>query len=173
MDAKIHEMIIDNRWAWPNEWSTLFPDLQNIPVPILNEKEDKVLWVTNAGLKCDFAKTVWKEICKFSYKFGDQFKLVDLCRELTGRNTESKFGMAVDKLLVAATVYYVWQERNRRLFSQEKRTVEILCNQIKECVKSKLMSLHVKESKCVSVMIRKWDLSLNNGWLNAEINNGS
>ncbi|GJX41177.1 RNA-directed DNA polymerase, eukaryota, reverse transcriptase zinc-binding domain protein [Tanacetum coccineum] len=171
-------------------------------MPTLNEKEDKVLWVTNAGLKvcfstkhawldlredlpnvewkdviwfkqfipkhrfilwlaiqgklltqdkmenwniggnplcgfcnqeanshdhlffqCDFAKTVWKEICKFSYKFGDQFKLVDLCRDLTGRSKESKFGMAVDKLLLAATM--------------------------------------------------KWDLSLNNGWLNAEINNGS
>ncbi|GJT18120.1 RNA-directed DNA polymerase, eukaryota, reverse transcriptase zinc-binding domain protein [Tanacetum coccineum] len=167
MDAKIHKMIIDNRLAWPNKCKFFHKaSLAKF------ERRSAQRKVERCHL-CDFVKTVWKEICKFSYKVGDQFKLVDLCRELTGRNKESKFGMVVDKLLLAATVYYVWQERNRRLFSQEKRTVEILCNQIKECVKYKLMSLHVNESKCVSVMIRKWDLSLNNGWLNAKINNGS
>nr|GEV25545.1 hypothetical protein [Tanacetum cinerariifolium] len=129
MDAKVSEMIKDNRWAWPNDWSSLFPELLNIPTHILNAKEDKVLWVTNVGLKICFSikqawmdlrddmpvvawkyviwfkqlipkngfilwlaiQSVWKEICKLSYKFGDQFKLEELCRELIGRCKESKF----------------------------------------------------------------------------------
>nr|GEX83560.1 hypothetical protein [Tanacetum cinerariifolium] len=78
------------------------------------------------GNRFEGDQAVWKDICNFSYKFGDQFKLVDLCRALIGRSKESKFGMAVDKLLLAATVYYVWQERNRRIFNQENRTVENL-----------------------------------------------
>nr|GEV25547.1 hypothetical protein [Tanacetum cinerariifolium] len=118
IDAKVFEIIKDNRWAWPNDWSSLFPELLNIPTPILNAKEDKVLWVTNAGLKICFStkqawmdlrddmpvvawkdviwfkqlipkhgfilwltiQSVWKEICKLSYKFRDQFKLEELCR---------------------------------------------------------------------------------------------
>ncbi|GJV53521.1 RNA-directed DNA polymerase, eukaryota, reverse transcriptase zinc-binding domain protein [Tanacetum coccineum] len=62
MDAKIHQMIIDNRLPWPNEWPNLFLDLQNISMPKLNEKEDKVLWVTNAGLKS--TRNEWNDTVK-------------------------------------------------------------------------------------------------------------
>ncbi|GKA74776.1 RNA-directed DNA polymerase, eukaryota, reverse transcriptase zinc-binding domain protein [Tanacetum coccineum] len=64
----------------------------------------------------------------------------------------------VDKLLLAATVYYVWQERNKRIFKAEKRSVDAISKLIKDCVKSKLMSIQVKKSKCVINLCRKWEL---------------
>ncbi|GJT52972.1 RNA-directed DNA polymerase, eukaryota, reverse transcriptase zinc-binding domain protein [Tanacetum coccineum] len=168
MDAKVNDMIEDNHWIWPDEWFSVFPEISNTHMPALNDQNDKVLWVTNAGQKgklltqdkmekwnnngnlmcgfcnsrsdshdnlffqCDYAKKTWKEICKVSYKDGSMDKLDDVYRELIGRSKESKFGMVVDKLILAATVYYIWQERNRMIFNKEKRDVETLCNLIKE-----------------------------------------
>ncbi|GJU06423.1 RNA-directed DNA polymerase, eukaryota, reverse transcriptase zinc-binding domain protein [Tanacetum coccineum] len=189
IDAKVSKMIKDNKWLWPDEWFSNLFEIPNIHIPPLNDQKDKVLWVTNAGHKvyfstksdshdhlffqCDFAKKVWREIWKVSYKFGTLAKLDDICRELVGRSKESKFSMVVDKLILAATVYYVWQERNRRNFKKEKRAVETICNMIKDCVKCKLMSLQVKKLKSVIIMMRKWELKWNNGRLYADLKTGN
>ncbi|GJT27388.1 RNA-directed DNA polymerase, eukaryota, reverse transcriptase zinc-binding domain protein, partial [Tanacetum coccineum] len=114
---------------------------------------------------CDFANKVWKDVIKMSYKFGNHNQLDELCNELGRRTMVSKFGNVVDKLLLAATVYYIWQERNKRIFKAEKRSVDAVSKLIKDCVKSKLMSIQVKKSKCVLNLCRKWDLRWNNGGL--------
>nr|GEY62139.1 hypothetical protein [Tanacetum cinerariifolium] len=63
MDAKVSKMIKDNIWAWPNDWSSWFPGLLNILTPILNAKEDKVLWVIIASLKvCFSTKQAWIDL---------------------------------------------------------------------------------------------------------------
>ncbi|GJZ93434.1 RNA-directed DNA polymerase, eukaryota, reverse transcriptase zinc-binding domain protein [Tanacetum coccineum] len=85
--------------------------------------------------QCDFANKVWKEVVKLSYKASPQMQLEDLCDDLGKRNMGSKFGNVVDKLMLAATVYYIWQERNTRIFKAEKRNVEVICNLIKDCEK--------------------------------------
>ncbi|GKD30933.1 RNA-directed DNA polymerase, eukaryota, reverse transcriptase zinc-binding domain protein [Tanacetum coccineum] len=203
LDAKISEMINDNNWKCPIEWFNKFPELQSISnPPNLTDKEDRVLWITNAGNKvyfttkqtwldlrdelpivswrkvthmityffqCDYAGKVWKEMVKFSHKFGSLSKLEDLINELAGRHVEIKFGNVIDKLILAATVYYVWQERNRRIFKDEKRTVDKLCKIIKDYVRCKLVSIQVKNSKNVKVMIKKWELKWNNGNLYDDI----
>ncbi|GKD28083.1 hypothetical protein Tco_1234297 [Tanacetum coccineum] len=51
LDAKISEMINENRWIWPNEWLSKFPGLLNLSVSSLNDNEDKVLWITMQGIK--------------------------------------------------------------------------------------------------------------------------
>nr|GEV46273.1 NAD(P)H-dependent 6'-deoxychalcone synthase [Tanacetum cinerariifolium] len=67
---------------------------------------------------------VWKDVIKMSYKFGNHNQLEELCNELGKRTMVSKFADVMDKLLLAATVYYVWQERSKRIFKAEKRSVD-------------------------------------------------
>jgi hypothetical protein len=50
----------------------------------------------------------------------------------------------IQKLLIAACVYYVWQERNLRTFQQKNRNWEDVVKIIKEDIKYKLMSLNLK-----------------------------
>ncbi|GJZ23422.1 hypothetical protein Tco_0560881 [Tanacetum coccineum] len=54
--------------------------------------------------------------------------------------------IVIAKLVVAASAYFIWQERNWRLFKKSKRTV----NQVIECIKSavrlKLLSCSFKRS---------------------------
>nr|GFA37932.1 RNA-directed DNA polymerase, eukaryota, reverse transcriptase zinc-binding domain protein [Tanacetum cinerariifolium] len=61
----------------------------------------------------------------------------------------------IAKLVVAASAYYVWQERNWRLFKKGKRNSD----QIVECiVRLKLLSCKLKKSKSGERMERLWDL---------------
>nr|GEX28713.1 hypothetical protein [Tanacetum cinerariifolium] len=51
------------------------------------------------------------------------------------------------RLVFGAVVYYIWQERNARVFRKDKRNIEVLFKEIVEFIKMKLMNLKVKDSK--------------------------
>ncbi|PWA89340.1 reverse transcriptase zinc-binding domain-containing protein [Artemisia annua] len=50
------------------------------------------------------------------------------------------------KIVLGAGVYYIWQERNKRQFTSEKRPAETLLETILESVKPRLMSIRVINS---------------------------
>ncbi|GJX43394.1 ribonuclease H-like domain-containing protein [Tanacetum coccineum] len=64
MDVTVTDVINKNRWIWPNEWISKFPELQCISIPpTLNDNEDKVIWVTNVGKKvCFSTKQAWLDM---------------------------------------------------------------------------------------------------------------
>ncbi|GKB10952.1 hypothetical protein Tco_0844875 [Tanacetum coccineum] len=66
--------------------------------------------------------------------------------------------IVIAKLVVAASAYFIWQERNWRLFKKTKRTV----NQVIECIYSavrlKLLSCFFKRSKEGVHYARMWKL---------------
>ena len=64
----------------------------------------------------------------------------------------------VARLVLAASVYYVWQERNSRLFNQKKRSKEQVVDLILATVRLKLLSFCFKKSSRVDKVMTEWDL---------------
>ncbi|GJX82324.1 reverse transcriptase domain, reverse transcriptase zinc-binding domain protein [Tanacetum coccineum] len=64
----------------------------------------------------------------------------------------------IEKLVVAASAYYVWQERNWRLFQKGKRSIDQVVECIKSVVRLKLLSCKLKKSKSGESMAKLWDL---------------
>nr|GEU84876.1 hypothetical protein [Tanacetum cinerariifolium] len=64
----------------------------------------------------------------------------------------------IAKLVVAASAYYVWQERNWRLFKKGKRNSDQIVECIVSSVRLKLLSCKLKKSKSGERMARLWDL---------------
>ena len=60
------------------------------------------------------------------------------------------------RLVLGATVYYVWQERNLRIFMNCERTVDVLVQTIMENIKWRIMSFIVKETVNVKEVEAKW-----------------
>nr|GEV26914.1 hypothetical protein [Tanacetum cinerariifolium] len=156
IDTKVADMIHNQKWVWPYEWTTEFPELLNIPLLVLdNDKDDKVVWVTNVGKKVNFyTKQTWLDLrdkwhTVLWYKVEDKYRLEDLVNSIVRNNIENSFGQVVDKSILAASVYYIWQESNWRTFKDEKRIMEDLIKQIKNRVKEKLLTMKVKNSKNV------------------------
>ncbi|XP_071727998.1 uncharacterized protein [Rutidosis leptorrhynchoides] len=55
-DSKIRDICDDQGWRWPNDWPTLFPGLENIAVPTLNDRPDAIKWCDFMGDHCDFSE---------------------------------------------------------------------------------------------------------------------
>ena len=76
-----------------------------------------------------------------------------------------KFNKSIKSILrrigLAACVYYIWNERNKRVFTNEKQDVEVLINTIVNHIRLKLSSLNVKESLQVANVCKKWNVTMN------------
>ncbi|GJV38922.1 hypothetical protein Tco_1417362 [Tanacetum coccineum] len=153
-NARVVDMIRDNQWVWPDGWRENFTILGNLSSTVnLVNKDDKVLWVTNAGDKvkfntkqCDFPKNVWAKMVNLAFKMKMQVNLHDIVDSLAERKGKNNIGNVVGKLVLAATVYFIWHERNFRLFKGEKRSEEMIFNTICDSVRSKLMTIRVKKT---------------------------
>ncbi|GJV44979.1 RNA-directed DNA polymerase, eukaryota [Tanacetum coccineum] len=62
--------------------------------------------------------------------------------------------------MFGAVVYYTWQERNNRVFREEKRDEKTLIQTIKEIVQLKIAGFVVKESRAVREVEDRWSLQI-------------
>ena len=60
------------------------------------------------------------------------------------------------RLVIVATVYMVWQERNRRTFHDHHKSIDDICNMIIDNVRFMIMGLRINESVQVFEAARIW-----------------
>nr|GEW98105.1 RNA-directed DNA polymerase, eukaryota, reverse transcriptase zinc-binding domain protein [Tanacetum cinerariifolium] len=84
-------------------------------------------------------------------KLGGRVILKDIVEVISNDKSKNSIRMVVNKLLLAAIVYTLWQERNQRTFRDEYKNVKAVCKTIYEQVKSKLMTLRLKNQSNVIV----------------------
>ncbi|GKA77064.1 hypothetical protein Tco_0783525 [Tanacetum coccineum] len=64
----------------------------------------------------------------------------------------------ISKLVVVASCYFIWQERNSRLFMKKKRSQDQVIDIIKSTVRFKLLSCRFKRTKHVQMLCHLWEL---------------
>ncbi|GKA96244.1 RNA-directed DNA polymerase, eukaryota, reverse transcriptase zinc-binding domain protein [Tanacetum coccineum] len=142
--------------------------------------QDKILqWNQGINLKCSFCSGCEDSHdhlffqCHYSSKVWDKLKdkgnlhnaqnsLVNVVSIIAAKNVKNNIWCILQKLLVTSAVYHLWQERNRRIFQNEYRNYESLCNYIKEDMVNKLSTLTVKNSSAVRKDAKMWGLTLDN-----------
>ncbi|MFS7912518.1 hypothetical protein Hanom_Chr02g00130851 [Helianthus anomalus] len=62
----------------------------------------------------------------------------------------------VSKLVVPASSYFIWQERNNRLFSSIQRTATMIANIILHTVRLKLMTFKAGKGRKHPLMLERW-----------------
>lgn len=76
--------------------------------------------------ECDFSKEIWSRILKWQ-RIHRQLKLWQ--EEIEWANIEMRSNnptAKVFRMTFAGCVYYIWQERNFRIFQNKKRTVDVI-----------------------------------------------
>lgn len=63
------------------------------------------------------------------------------------------------RLVIGALVYFLWQERNSRIFSKKIRSPKQLCAELIEEIRYKLMSLSWKDSRNVRLVKDLWKIA--------------
>ncbi|GJS12192.1 gag-pol polyprotein [Tanacetum coccineum] len=112
--------------------------------------------------KCHYSAKIWEEMKDKGNFQNSQNSLVDIVNIIAAKKLNNNIWVILQKLLVASSVYHVWQERNKRNFQNESRNVDVIIKSIKEDVINKLTSLKVKDSAAVKKVARAWDLKLDN-----------
>ncbi|GKA61771.1 hypothetical protein Tco_0761290 [Tanacetum coccineum] len=108
--------------------------------------------------ECVFSKHVWdamKVLAGLPNVIGSISVIVDVLIPIVQRRT---IPSVVAKLVVAACSYHIWEERNVRLFTNQKRTHVQVTDKIKSCIRLKLLSCVFKKSKDAVWLKRLWDL---------------
>ncbi|XP_071739438.1 uncharacterized protein [Rutidosis leptorrhynchoides] len=108
--------------------------------------------------ECPFSMQVWSRVQQniplqiLSYKWRE---IMDLLSEVADRQVAR---VVVSKLLLSASVYFLWQERNARLFKSETRSPDQIFKIIFSSTRLKLMSLKFKDSLHVRNLKARWNL---------------
>ncbi|XP_022030699.1 uncharacterized protein LOC110931622 [Helianthus annuus] len=108
--------------------------------------------------ECKFSDQVWHKV---RHKAGMELvasKWDDIVNWLVTRSRSKSAGSYVAKLLVAATAYLIWQERNARLFKNELRPPEAIIDLIFQQVRYKLMGAKLKNCENVRRLLGEWGI---------------
>ncbi|GJW54812.1 reverse transcriptase zinc-binding domain-containing protein [Tanacetum coccineum] len=108
---------------------------------------------------CLYSSLVWNEMLKTLSKriISDWNNTVE---EISKMKANNSIDSIVSRLVFGAVVYFIWQERNTRMYKQIKRNEESLIQTIKETVRLRMMSFIVKESIAVRRMEEIWNVKL-------------
>ncbi|GJR24572.1 hypothetical protein Tco_0973099 [Tanacetum coccineum] len=108
--------------------------------------------------ECPFASDVWNRMRGLAGLNASNSNIYDIIHDIMPFVKRRTSESVVAKLVVAATAYYIWQERNWRLFQKDKRKVDQIVDCIKTVVRLKLLSCKLKKSKSGERLARLWDL---------------
>ncbi|XP_071688899.1 uncharacterized protein [Rutidosis leptorrhynchoides] len=108
--------------------------------------------VNHLFFNCDFSLKVWKKIkAKLIYR-GLSNNLQSIIDDMAQYPYTNNIWNIINRLVIAACVYFLWHERNLRLFQQKKRSVDEVCEVITKFIRLKLVSLKVKCSGAGAVI---------------------
>ncbi|GJV37905.1 hypothetical protein Tco_1410382 [Tanacetum coccineum] len=166
--AKVKDIIVNTSWSWLDAWMSKYPNLGTIDVPHLTNTNDRLEWkdLSNMGVEFSVAN-VWDCICPRSDK--EQLKcftripntpssldaivyfLLLLAKMRSARSV-------ISKLVFTSSCYFIWQERNRRLFMKTKRSQDQVIDVIKYTIRLKLLSCRFKKTPRVQMLCHLWEL---------------
>ncbi|GJY25759.1 putative RNA-directed DNA polymerase [Tanacetum coccineum] len=108
--------------------------------------------------ECIFARSVWNRLKGLAGLDSSNCNIYVIIQDLLPYVKSRTTRCVIAKLVVAASAYYVWQERNWRLFQKGKRSIDQVVECIKSVVRLKLLSCKLKKSKSGERLAKLWDL---------------
>ncbi|GJS88502.1 putative reverse transcriptase domain-containing protein [Tanacetum coccineum] len=86
--------------------------------------------------ECSFSSQIWMQMKRFARLLNSSSFLVSIMSHLLPIAKRKSSKSTIGKLVVAAVAYFIWQERNRRLFKKSKRSAKevIEANCGTECI---------------------------------------
>ncbi|KAK1414778.1 hypothetical protein QVD17_30537 [Tagetes erecta] len=177
LNAKVADLVSNMNWKWLVAWYDLFPVLIHVHVPVINtNRKDVTIWYDMHGNERTFStmmvwdtirqrkqlinwyNVVWKTIRVFTDMVQLDGKWEDIVQYLISRGEWNSISSIVDRLVLGAAAYYIWQERNARLFKNAKRTPIQISNVILKTVRMRLLSIRMKESITSRRIMTRWDI---------------
>ncbi|GJW37180.1 retrotransposon protein, putative, ty1-copia subclass, partial [Tanacetum coccineum] len=187
LQSKVADLIVNGAWAWPQSWLHKASDIGNILVPALDGlKSDMRQWRDLNGNLSSFTVAKAWEAIRLHGNQVDWFQIVWFSHNIprhafhlwlvmrNGLKTHDRMSKGMEpmgnkrtarciigKLIVAATAYFIWFERNNRTFKNVRRSPEEIRDMIMVNVRLKLLSLRFKNTDSVKQLLGRWKMPKN------------
>ncbi|GJY38429.1 integrase, catalytic region, zinc finger, CCHC-type containing protein [Tanacetum coccineum] len=107
---------------------------------------------------CVFSKQVWYEMKGFAGLPNSSSSIDAILNDIYPFAMKKTSRSVIAKLVLAASTYIIWQERNNRIFKKTKRSLNQVIECIMNSVRLKLMSCRWKKTRDALEFIRLWKL---------------
>ncbi|GJX08995.1 reverse transcriptase zinc-binding domain-containing protein [Tanacetum coccineum] len=111
--------------------------------------------------ECTFSSQVWNSIRNLAGMEHVPPILEDIVMWFNPMANNRSFKNVVGKLLFAASSYYIWIERNNRLFKNSRRSPEEIRDLIMTTVRLKLVTFRFKNTSRVQSLLSLWKMPSN------------
>ncbi|XP_022003151.1 uncharacterized protein LOC110900574 [Helianthus annuus] len=108
--------------------------------------------------ECEYSAQVWCKVRSHADMENIPPIWNNILSDMLQRRSSKLIANVVAKLCVAAAAYYIWRERNKRLFHNHARPPDMLAQEIIATVRYKLMGMKFKTSAQVTRMLDKWNI---------------
>ncbi|KAJ0434466.1 putative reverse transcriptase zinc-binding domain-containing protein [Helianthus annuus] len=108
--------------------------------------------------ECKFSTQVWAMVRIKAGMDNVNPKWEDIVTWLMVRSRSKLAADYVSRLLVAASAYFIWQERTSRLFKNQLRPPEQVHETIIKTVRYKLMGVKMKQTDRVRKLLGEWEI---------------
>ncbi|GJV73947.1 hypothetical protein Tco_1493942 [Tanacetum coccineum] len=135
VDLKVCDMLCNEEWKWPSEWYEKFHTITSLDVPILDaDKNDKLVCRSRNGSDVEFSVRTTNQYLNqqspsvqwWKLVWGDAPEWEDIVKSLINAGNENNIRIVVRRLVFAASVYSIWQERNGIMFKDVKRVMRFI-----------------------------------------------
>ncbi|GKC88783.1 retrovirus-related pol polyprotein from transposon TNT 1-94 [Tanacetum coccineum] len=164
LNAMVCDIIVNGSRGWPSEWNVKYPVLVNTAVPHLVPIPWHAinLWlVIKRKLKTQDTLRqwdVWEHLKRFtglSNMPSDLNSIVDFLIPLANMRS---IRSVIAKLVYAASCYFIWQERNFRIFQKKKISKDQVIDIILSTVRLKLLTCRFKKTVYTQMLTHLWKL---------------
>ena len=113
--------------------------------------------VTHVFFEWPFSNKIWRELKKKSQQEELSNNWNEILNGLISKLCNKSIMSILRRIVLAACVYYVWNERNKRLFANEKRDYKVLLTVIVNNIRLKLASKSAK----IDEVSKRWQVYMN------------
>ena len=111
--------------------------------------------------ECSFSSRIWcavRMLAGMDLVPPNLHDILSFLQPMAHRRTAKS---VIGRLILAASSYFIWMERNNRLFKKVRRSSDELCDIIMVTVRLKLLTYRFKNTAMVNHLLSQWKMSKN------------
>ncbi|XP_022042083.1 uncharacterized protein LOC110944745 [Helianthus annuus] len=112
--------------------------------------------------ECSFAAQVWNNVRTMTNMEHVNGEWSDIMTWMEQNVSLKKPDNVISRLVVAAASYFVWQERNNRLFTRRQRTALVVAQEIITTVRMRILNFKFKRRFEKRSLMEKWKIPSSN-----------
>ncbi|XP_071726798.1 uncharacterized protein [Rutidosis leptorrhynchoides] len=138
-------LAVQNRLSTQDRLKKWYPNEQ-IECSFCGNQEDSH---SHLFFRCEFTSQVWNKVKRMLVYKGLNNGLLHIVQDMAKYTAIKDIRNILNKVAIGAVVYYIWMERNRRIFRKVKKSVNEVSDEVKDFIRVKMTSLKVKDTKNV------------------------